>query len=131
MREFKFRAWFPLTNFMDYSPILIYVNNHLEPRILQDGYFKPIAIPYVVMQYTGLKDKNGKEIYEGDIINHIHGTKERVFYDRGKFNVTSRVDSILLYYVLDNLEIIGNIYENPELFEGVNKLQNIDHKSTT
>ena len=56
----------------------------------------------ILMQFTGLLDKNGKEIYEGDITNV--GIVE---WDHGQF--TERL------YAPDDIEVIGNIYSNPEL----------------
>ncbi|EHS1874591.1 hypothetical protein MO224_001263 [Listeria monocytogenes] len=76
-------------------------------------------------QYTGLKDKNGKKIFEGDIVNCK-------FFDRMVGDITGVINFIdcvwavsdfknkRLYQLIDvdNIEIIGNIHENPELMEG-------------
>ena len=69
----------------------------------------------ILVQYTGLKDENEKEIYEGDICKSLLGVKGVVIFDKGAYKLESK-DSM---YGLTKLpKIIGNIYENPELLEG-------------
>ena len=77
-----------------------------------------------LMQYTGLKDKNGKEIYEGDILKHPDGTTFKVVWLNtysGFKAIYNRVnDHANLYMQLNDrglAVVIGNIYENPELLE--------------
>lgn len=88
----------------------------------------------VIMQFTGLKDKNGKEIYEGDILElsaplELTGrkpkqktpvAKQRVIFHEGSFRLTAglskpkyRLNSLAIRYC--GLEVIGDIYKNPEL----------------
>ena len=69
------------------------------------------------MQYTGLKDKNGKEIYEGDIIC-AYDRNGSVVYDelRASYIVHDRWSEVLCH-VANACEVIGNIYENPELLK--------------
>lgn len=80
--------------------------------------------PYVcrLMQYTNLKDKNGKEIYEGDILKvKLDGGEEvnlYVKYDLGEYRVVNEgrwEDSLYAYMYFGNVEIVGNIYENKDL----------------
>ena len=87
------------------------------------------------MQYTGLKDKNGKEIYEGDIISYKalkEKRKDKIFRNviewanySGTLGWIIRGNDKRVYIPLNsnqvfnhNIEIIGNIYENPELLKG-------------
>lgn len=79
----------------------------------------------VLMQATGLKDKNGVEIYEGDILKNRRYSGIRVLFEKGAFKV--RYERSKVYIVTQDLSsllekykstiIIGNIYENPELLE--------------
>ncbi len=119
MREIKFRAWdgtrFLNKTFFDrnwYNSD----NKCVKALVPEDQHYLKI------MQYTGLKDKNGKEIYEGDICSVDDGENiyEIIFY-MGGFMVAVLPRKIRIYHIGDslfnNIEIIGNIHENPELLE--------------
>jgi uncharacterized phage protein (TIGR01671 family) len=79
---------------------------------------------YDLMQYTGLKDKNGKEIYEGDVLSD---GKEAHLYivvwveNLASFGINKKGWAFTHFFMEaiepDDLEVIGNIYENPELLE--------------
>jgi len=116
MREIKFRAW-----------------DKMNGKILKSP---EVPIPcmsesdlWILMQYTGLKDKDGKEIYEGDICGY--GDKDpSIFLIIWQFNGWAKKypkwDKSLPYPLIDKcdledigIEIIGNIYENPELLKGL------------
>jgi len=82
---------------------------------------------FIVMQFTGLEDKNNKEIYEGDIIviiiDKTRMTGEVVF-NKGMFRIESKKVNSSLWSELtakvnDYVEVIGDIYRNPELIKGV------------
>ncbi|EPX3594516.1 TPA: hypothetical protein OT185_001689 [Enterococcus faecalis] len=94
-----------------------------------DTTFNWDEFPYVIMQSTGLKDKNGVEIFEGDVVKvtvNNYGTGERfeqidkVVYEdcRFCFNDGFYYSETIKYSGYENKEVIGNVYENPELLEG-------------
>jgi uncharacterized phage protein (TIGR01671 family) len=97
-----------------------------------DGLFEQVeVIPDSVGQFTGLLDKNGKEIYEGDVLQGDNSVIYSVIFCDGSFdlvvekfylgdNSKSAKDRFpypqpMCYFVFTSIEIIGNIYENPKL----------------
>src|SRR3990172_9291204 len=113
-REIKFRAWI-LSNPKGYMAI------QGEPDL---ETLKSFIFHYGdkdLMQYTGIKDKNGKEIYEGDICS-FKGGKYEIQYGEtlmGFFQkmVPKHTGHFLQNQNMNKCEVIGNIYENPELVQ--------------
>jgi uncharacterized phage protein (TIGR01671 family) len=129
-REIKFRAWEVFDENMIYHNSINY-----EYCIANHG------CEVILMQYIGLKDKNGKEIYEGDIVEQW-GQKRTVVYMVGSFGYIVNEDEDYAEFISfaanqhydwiadksDEIEIIGNIYETPHL---LNKDQNAQVSDTT
>jgi uncharacterized phage protein (TIGR01671 family) len=135
MRDIKFRAWDNIGEQMIFDFGMTPEDYHAY--IIPEGAEYPDQFEYYddikLMQYTGLKDKNGVEIYEGDILRLFdprlpEKTKSsEVTFDRGAFLVDTQMGTLpdrttlkTLYRELMNreysdCEVIGNIYENPEL----------------
>lgn len=118
MREIKFRVW----NGESLEELLIDFTIDKEVKY-KEFYIYPDDI---FMQYTGLKDKNKKEIYEGDIVkNSINDILEVLWDDdrccfemRGRYDKSHVIKQLDCDIIIDlNIEVIGNIYENPELLE--------------
>lgn len=124
MREIKFRAW--NNKQMYYSPDDVFVLDYSGWKLGEIGYGWDVdgvsSDQGILMQFTGLIDKNKKEIYEGDICNTRDGDL-LICKDYNEFIYTvlySEDHSGLNGYTQKDLEVIGNIYENPELL--INKL---------
>lgn len=115
---------------------------------ITDENFNKIVKSYIDYDYklismeqsTGLRDKNGKLIYEGDIISvkiqtqdafnveeyYSENYKGEIIFKEGEFAIRvidTKKQPISLYYYANGCEIIGNIYENPELLEVTNKIK--------
>ena len=120
MREIKFRAWHKEEKIIGevfginiLHKEIFFSNGDVDCYGFSD--FKYIEL----MQYTGLKDKNNKEIYEGDIIT-LHNSKYKVIFNIEGARFVLRNDEFELEITFINhnnerMEIVGNIYENPEL----------------
>ena len=108
MRKFKFRAWDKVYKHFHEGDLL-------RDYVLGDFVDNP---EYEVTQYTGLVDKNGKEIYEGDIYSavSVSGLVGIVLYKKGRVVILSE-DGNDYPITLYRGQVIGNIYENPELLE--------------
>ena len=114
MRDVKFRAWHVENE-------EIHTMNDLWRLEIGDLSWRHEEGQIVLMQYTGIKDKNGTEIYEGDIVEQQHylevgGTREPLFKQQ------EIVESIKKEFFVGeegyaDILIIGNIYENPELLQ--------------
>jgi uncharacterized phage protein (TIGR01671 family) len=118
-REIKFRAWDKLLKKMFNDISFIYIKDSLSYSLYENKTGKYFVSQCYLMQFIGLKDKNGKEIYEGDIIKARFWDREKrktfqVYFEDGCFFAKSiEMDAFL--YELKNMEVLGNIYENPEL----------------
>ena len=148
-REIKFRAMTKANNVMVFGDLIVCPNG--EHRILwfemkgelpldvDYNYFNEVVQSSTVGQFTGLLDKNGKEIYEGDVIKHDLGherfkkLKWQVVFEFGSFQLRTESEhnpvsfpyhahqAIINNSILsqseycEHIEIIGNIYENPNL----------------
>ena len=131
MREIKFRG--KRINIDEWVYGFYFQRNSEDERnkwhFIHDGeHIQYMIKPETIGQYTGLKDKNGKEIYEGDITNHgIVEYNKRLTWDGAgsphpgfyfKQAYSYGEDGELSYHTgFDDVEILGNIYENPELLE--------------
>jgi len=148
MREIKFRVWdnknrcfFRPTAYLDREEnLLINLNGEIVLEIIKkydditifpnSARFKQVDISnrFILLQYTGLKDKNGQEIYEGDIIEHWRNNDEKM----KEIVVVGNLQDFLKFVVVreikygedwnngkEYIKVLGNIYENPELLNFV------------
>ncbi len=121
MREIKFKVWDKVLKKMYHftnSGDVLSVGQFLEDQWIKEGRPKK---DFILLQFTGLKDKNEKEVYEGDIVTNDICLPERIVieikddlsydYPSGYGYLFSQSQS------KESVEVIGNAYENPELLE--------------
>lgn len=125
-RPIKFRIWSTTNNSMSPPADFFEWVKNVGINADNEESIKEVTNSWILMQYTGLKDKNGKEIYEGDIVKLQHGIYE-VEFDCGAFlTKPQNIDDGPILFTRESLEtlfswqepikeVIGNIYENPEL----------------
>ena len=120
-REIKFRVWDKKNLEMkDISAIWFKYDEGPDWVHLVDGEKKGLtkSEDVVLMQYTGLKDRNGVEIYEGDIMGYKDDVMGYVFYEKdgylvGEGKYTS--EPLAKMCISHDIDVIGTFYENPEL----------------
>lgn len=116
MREIKFKAWAKNKMWdieeMDFSTGFLGIRDSITKK--GEGIFGFDKAN--ILQFTGLKDKLGKEIYEGDIIQPEDSKKDVVIFSDGLFHRKHETTKTPIRN-LGEIEVIGNIYENPELLK--------------
>ena len=124
MKENKFRAWNSKEKFMDSAWLIDWEHG----SVCHGKHNQSELDDCTLMQYTGVKDKNGREIYEGDIVEQLsertyESVKGTVKFFDGSYLIEflSGDNGVFLFDEVAYNEVLGNVYENPELLE---ELQN-------
>lgn len=127
MREIKFKAWDKKNKQIAEVVAIDYLANEVMLDYFGKMYF--LNFEYAeLLQFTGLKDKNGTEIYEGDILQGTYYFRGVGWYDTGEGDVEIKGKVVYeqggyecqgynLGDLTNDVEIIGNIYESPEIME--------------
>lgn len=134
MREIKFRAWDKaIKNWEDFA-LWSFETDNDDSKVLELCGKSLVSNEQgiILQQYSGLKDENGKEICEGDIVSYKNPKYRGVVrfgqfswfdYGESEYGTGFYIDMINTHvealYATQNLKVIGNIYENPELVENL------------
>lgn len=119
----KFRAWMKQYEKMDNDIGEMYFENGEFKYIGDDVHYKRLPEHVILMQSTGLKDRNNVEIFEGDIVKMAKDVySEPTYYEvvrhrGGAYRLESKQHGCELWLRHTDCEVVGNIYENPELLE--------------
>ena len=147
-REIKFRAWHNGGKYPEEACMLFVGDDKGTVHPLDCCKYFMEGQPVKLMQYTGLKDKNDVEIYEGDILSYWDGTMiackkddddamhypktspyyfkkknnklSEVVFDAPSFKIKNGNPLLSSYLECKEIEVVGNIYQNPELLEKIN-----------
>jgi uncharacterized phage protein (TIGR01671 family) len=139
VREIKFRVWFVPSSKMYFGVNVISTPNQgVALEKYKDGdrsrenlrFYSPLDEECILMQFTCVRDKNGREIYEGDIVRWNHGADQNdngvhaVEFRGGAYCLADPARYALRVFcrpfggdVAERIEVLGNIYENPELLQ--------------
>lgn len=124
-REILFRGKAVNTEKWLYGDLVLYQGHtQIWTTDIDGGKWNYLVESDTVGQYTGMTDKNGTKIFEGDILQCAWNTKIFLYYDdyhlqfRGKEISTDLHPCEIDYYGYSKIEVIGNIHDNPELLKG-------------